>query len=122
MQNRIQIDGVWYIREQQEPEVEIDIMRSEVRAIESDKYVFEVSRLEISGEPGIYYDGIDIKFTDKREKPWVIDHWDNVTWMIGVSKNHPPSLAELSHLCPQGVAELQALLKELIKEGWLCEN
>ena len=119
MQDRIQIDGVWYVREQQEPEVEINIIRSESRIIESDKYCFNASRLERSDAPGTYYDGIDIEFTDKRSKPWKTDSWDNNAWMHGVLDNDPESLSALDHLCPQGIAELKAFLKVLKEEGWL---
>ena len=72
MEYRIQVNGVWYVREQEDttPEVEINIIRTEARTIESDKYVFEAVRLERSDAPGTYFDGIDINFTDKRERPW----------------------------------------------------
>ena len=66
----INIDGVEYALVpvgKLEPEVEIHILRSEARTIESDKYVFEAVRLEKSDAPGTYFDGIDINFTDKRE-------------------------------------------------------
>ena len=120
MEDRIQVNGVWYIREQQEPEVEIHILRSEARTIESDKYVFEAVRLEKSDAPGTYFDGIDINFTDKREKPWKEDYWDNSAWMRGVLVNDPESLENLREsVCLQGEAELKTFLKELKEEGWL---
>jgi len=120
MENRIQIDGVWYVREQQEPEVDIEIIRSEARTIESDKYVFEVTRLERKDAPGTYYNGLDIKFTDKRTKPWKEEYWDNNAWMRGVLINDPESLKYLREsVCLQGEAELKALLASLQQEGWL---
>jgi len=120
MQDRIQIDGVWYVREQQEPEVEINILRSESRTIESDKYCFDAVRLERSDAPGTYYDGIDVKFTDKRTKPWKEDFWDNDAWMRGVLINDPESLGHLKEsVCLQGEAEFKTFLKALKEEGWL---
>ena len=120
MQDRIQIDGVWYVREQQEPEVKIDIIRSESRTIESDKYCFDAVRLERSDAPGTYYDGIDVRFTDKRERPWKEDHWDNDAWMRGVLINDPESLGHLKEsVCSQGEAEFKTFLKALKEEGWL---
>ena len=53
----INIDGVEYALVpvgKLEPEVEIHIIRSEARTIESDKYVFEAVRLEKSDAPGTY--------------------------------------------------------------------
>jgi hypothetical protein len=133
MEDRIQINGEWYVREQSDaeleailhpfkklPEVEINIIRSESRTIESDKYCFEAIRLGKSDTPGDYFEDIDIKFTDKREKPWKEDYWDNPAWMRGVLINDPESLGHLEEsVCLQGEAELKAFLKELKQEGWL---
>lgn len=122
MEYRIQVNGVWYVREQEDttPEVEINIIRTEARTIESDKYVFEAVRLERSDAPGTYFDGIDINFTDKRERPWKEEYWDNNAWMRGVLINDPESLENLREsVCLQGEAELKAFLKELKEEGWL---
>ena len=119
----INIDGVEYALVpvgKLEPEVEIHILRSEARTIESDKYVFEAVRLEKSDAPGTYFDGIDINFTDKRERPWKEEYWDNSAWMRGVLVNDPESLENLREsVCLQGEAELKAFLKELKEEGWL---
>ena len=119
----INIDGVEYALVpvgKLEPEVEIHIIRSEARTIESDKYVFEAVRLEKSNAPGTYFDGIDINFTDKRERPWKEEYWDNSAWMRGVLVNDPESLENLREsVCLQGEAELKAFLKELKEEGWL---
>ena len=120
MEDRIQVNGTWYVREQQEPEVKIDIIRSESRTIESDKYFFEAIRLERSDTPGTFYEDIDIKFMDKREKPWEEEYWDNPAWMRGVLINDPESLEHLREsVCLQGEAELKAFLKELKEEGWI---
>ena len=122
MEDRIQINGAWYVLEQQEqlPEVKIDIIRSEARTIESDKYCFEAIRLERRDAPGTYFDGLDIKFTDKREKPWKKDYWDNDAWLRGVLINDPESLGHLKEsVCSQGEAEFKMFLKELKQEGWL---
>ena len=122
MEDRIQVNGVWYVREQEDtaPEVEIDIIRSEARTIESDKYCFEAIRLERKDAPGTYFDGIDINFTDKREKPWKEDYWDNSAWLRGVLINDPESLGHLKEsVCLQGEAEFKTFLKELKQEGWL---
>ena len=119
MQNRIQIDGVWYVREQQEPEVQLSITRFKGMVTESDKYCFEAALIKDDDVPGKYYDGVDIEFTDKRSRPWKVEQWENNTWMNGVLDNNPESLSELDHICSQGIAEFKAFLKVLKKEGWL---
>ena len=117
MQNRIQIDGVWYVREQ-EPEVQLNITRFKGMVTESDKYCFEANRIQKTEWPPEYYDGVDIEFTDKRSKPWKTDNWDNNAWMEGILDNNPEPL-KLLDLCPQGIAELKAFLKVLKEEGWI---
>ena len=118
MQNRIQIDGVWYVREQ-EPEVQLNITRFKGMVTESDKYCFEANRIQKTEWPPEYYDGVDIEFTDKRSKPWKTEQWDNDAWIKGVLDNNPESLSELNNLCPQGIAEFKAFLKVLKEEEWL---
>ena len=117
MQDRIQIDGVWYVREQ-EPEVQLNITRFKGMVTESDKYCFEANRIQKTEWPPEYYDGVDIEFTDKRSKPWKTDNWDNNAWMEGILDNNPEPL-KLLDLCPQGIAELKAFLKVLKEEEWL---
>jgi len=129
MENRIQINGEWYVREQltpaTEPEIELDITDNVIRfkgmVFESDKYCFEATKLAKTGlfEEAEYYN-CDIEFIDKRTKPWVEDLWDNVTWVNGVLDNNPESLDDLREsVCPQGEAEFKAFLKILRQEGWL---
>ncbi len=119
----INIDGVEYALVpvgKLEPEVEINITRFKGMVTESDKYCFEATKLKDDDVPGMYYDSVDIEFTDKRVKPWKTDHWDNPTWMRGVLTNDPESLADLREsVCPQGEAEFKAFLKVLKEEGWL---
>ena len=85
MEDRIQINGVWYIREdlQQdiEEDVELDTTDFEGCAYENRDYCWEATRIQRTG--GDFYEDIDIKFTDKRNKPWVEDHWDNNNWFRG---------------------------------------
>jgi hypothetical protein len=124
MEDRIQINGVWYVREQPNPEPEFELNMDNVirfRGIsyESDKYVFEATIIRKPGSDWEYYD-CDIEFKDKRTKPWVEDLWDNITWVKGVLNNNPESLVELrKEVCPQGEAEFKAFLKVLKQEGWL---
>ena len=123
MEDRIQLNGEWYVREQSNPEPELDITDNIIRfrgiSYESDKYVFEATIIRKPGSEFEYYD-CDIEFKDKRTRPWTEDLWDNVTWVKGVLNNNPESLAELRNtVCPQGEAEFKAFLKILKQEGWI---
>ena len=123
MEDRIQLNGEWYVREQPNPEPELDITDNIIRfrgiSYESDKYVFEATIIRKPGSEFEYYD-CDIEFKDKRTRPWTEDLWDNPTWVKGVLNNNPESLEELRKtVCPQGEAEFKAFLKVLKQEGWL---
>ena len=123
MEDRIQLNGEWYVREQSNPELELDITDNIIRfrgiSYESDKYVFEATIIRKPGSEFEYYD-CDIEFKDKRTRPWTEDLWDNPTWVKGVLNDNHESLVELRKtVCPQGEAEFKAFLKILKQEGWL---
>lgn len=118
--NRIEIDGVWYVREDNtntnSPKIDITCFKGMV--YETDKYCWEATIIE--KEDGTYYDDIDIKFTDKRFKPWKEKHWDSVAWMIGVCENNPSSMTEAKKLmCEEGIASFRLFIQKLRDEGWL---
>ena len=128
MKDRIEIDGVWYTREDStSPKVKPQLEPSisfEGLVFESDLYCFEATRLR--DDEGEFYDKeCSIKFTDKSIK--IIDgegsreeYWDNTEWMNGVIANEPESVEEaMKSLCPQGFVELKEVLNELAEKGWI---
>jgi hypothetical protein len=120
MKDRIQIDGVWYVRENEAKNLP-NITKFKGMVIESDKYCFEATMLQKDNFPFDYFqDYIDIEFTDKREKPWKVEQWDNTAWMKGVLEENPDSLEILREsVCSQGEAELKSLLEEIKTCGWI---
>ena len=122
MEDRIQINGVWYIRENitQEPD-ELDI-REDITCFkgcvyENGKYCWEATVIDSP-----HYDTVDVKFTDKREKPRKEEHWDNSEWLRGVYNDEPESLVELeeTNLCDEGVKIFKQFLGVLINDKkWL---
>jgi hypothetical protein len=117
-QNRIQINGVWYIREDQAQEnaIELDPIKFEGVVVENNEFCFEATRTRKDSYS--YYDDIAIKFTDKRVKPWREDNWDSNSWMKGVLDNNPDFLKELPDI-GEGTKFLQAFLQYLKDEEWL---
>jgi hypothetical protein len=127
MEDRIQINGVWYKREEdsiEEPEKLFwDVTNCVGKVAESKLYVFKAEKMyknEINGE---LYPGVDIEFTDKRILGnWKTDVWDNNTWMRGVLNDDPDALKELrKSVCERGEMEFKEFLKSLVDEGWLDE-
>jgi len=129
MENRIQVNGEWYVKESiTTPPVELDLTHFEGCVYENDKYCFEVTRLYKNYDKGEFYsDCVDIKFTDKRTQPWTTDDWDNTSWLRGIYDNDRTSINDaLEVMDMDGVTELKALVGELIEKGWIkyynCEN
>lgn len=121
--NRIQIDGVWYVRETEAPKsITIDpsdLTKTQTLTYENNKYCWEAIRIyKDDGES--FYDTVNINFTDKRTDPWKEDYWDNNDWFIGVYENNKEDLEEARKaMDAEGIAHFQAFLKCLKEEGWL---
>jgi len=128
MKNRIEIDGVWYIREDNTtPEVKPQLEPSiayEGLVFESNLYCFEATRLR--DDDGEFYDKeCSIKFTDKSKYSGLGDVeieeiWDNAEWMIGILNNDPEAIEEaLESLCSRGIEEFRVVVRELAEKGWI---
>ena len=123
MNNRIEIDGVWYTREDNTtPEVKPRLespIAFEGLVFESDLYCFEATRLR--DDDGEFYDKeCSIKFTDKKIDIDNSEYWDNAEWMVEFLNNDPEAIEEASKsLCPRGIEEFRVVLKELAENGWI---
>jgi hypothetical protein len=124
--DRIQIDGVWYVKEEptkNKIEIEIEaLVHSEALSYEITHYAWEASRIYKSDDK-TFYEGVDIHFTDKRSdtrEGWIEDYWDNNNWIVGVYENNPDSLVEARMaMCEEGIAHFQAFVGKLKERGWL---
>ena len=123
MEDRIQINGVWYIKEEPDaiPQKELDLAYGEMCAYEVLDYCFEATRMFKDYDKSEFFEGdIDIKFTDKRTKPWKIDNWDSPAWLLKVHHNDKEALNDAFELMDgNGVRELKDFIRELIKMGWI---
>ena len=117
--DRIEINGVWYVKEdqQQEEPIVLDPTNYHGCIVENDEFAIEATKT--LRDDGGYYDCLDIEFSDKRHKPWKEERWDNPAWMNGVLNNEPESLKELPDIGPKGIKFLQAFLKHLKDKEWL---
>ena len=134
MEDRIQINGVWYIKEEEliaeeyvpptisqlEPGVRYDGF-----VFESNLYAFDCTRI-YDEDGNLYKDGnVCIKFTDKSKYSGLGDAeigeiWDNVDWMRALLINEPESIEEaMESLCSQGFAELKEVLTTLRVAAWI---
>ena len=131
MENRIEINGVWYVREDAitdpldhlETE-EMELTFSEECCYETDKYSFVASRIR-RDDSSEFYPDIAINFTDKRSgdrDTWKEEYWDNNNWFKGIlygNSDSIESLDEETDICPQGKRQFKGFLNRLVEEGWL---
>lgn len=128
MEDRIQVNGVWYVRETDAiPDPlrmttidEFDVTRSLRRVWENDDYAFEASILlapdgtNLEDTWGDCWIMLTIKHTDEEHSI------DNPRWMLGVLEGDPLSMEEANKMMtPEGIRLFRGFLSLLIKNGWL---
>lgn len=118
MENRIQINGVWYVKEEkQQPKID-KIIYFKGAVFENEDYVWKATKIE--KEDGSFFDGLDIEFTDKREKPWKEEHWDNDNWFKGILDNNPDSMEYAKEsMGDEGIKMFKAFLTKLVEDELL---
>lgn len=122
MKDRIQINGVWYVKEDSAPEptypifCEDDITWFQGCTYETDDYCWEVTKIQI--EENKYHNGVNIKFTNKTTKE--TQHWDNDMWLMGVFDGDEGDLKlAREDMNEEGVQTFQWFLGVLVDKGWL---
>ena len=131
MKNRIEVDGVWYIKEDVATSKFEKVTISELEpgikydgfVFESNLYTFDCTRI-YDEDGNLYKDGnVCIKFTDKsiiHDIDKFQEHWDNVSWMNGILENDVEAIEEaMESLCSQGLVELKEVLTTLRVAAWL---
>ena len=129
--DRIQIDGIWYIKESLVPPIGVfsdfkseDVIVTMEREWENDDWNFKAFVLMKNNFEDIenYYPGVNLLIADKRNSPWVKHESDNPKWAIGVLENNPDSMScalEIFKDDKKGLAEFRSFLKYLIDIKWL---
>ncbi len=132
MENRIEINGVWYVREDAitdpldhlETE-EIDVTDSLVCTWEFTDWSFEAYVILKDEAENItdHYPDPSITITDKRIKGkenWKEQTADNPKWMKGILENNPESLSEAREFIDyDGLKHFRVFLNHLVNKGWL---
>ena len=127
--DRIQIDGIWYVRETTKPiqdpvEMtvidEFDVTRSFSRVWENDDWAFEAKILLAPDGTALEDTWGDcwIQITEKSNwEEWDID---NPRWMLGVYEGDPESMEEADRMMtPEGIRLFRGFIHLLIENGWL---
>lgn len=122
---KINIDGVWYglvPMGQIQEEEEVVLSFSHSCMVETDNYCFEAIRMCKDESPNDFFNDIDIKFTDKREKPWKEEYWDGNLWFNNIVDGDQDAIGQaLEVMCHEGLSTFTAFLKKLREIGWLTK-
>ena len=126
MEDRIQINGVWYVKEQPDARPEphsVEVCHTQSIIYEDQDYCFEAN-IAIDPETGQpLYDeiGMDVTVTDKTQgKPWKELFWDHEGFFRGCYERNPESIEVLSSDLNQGgVSNFIAFLQHTMDFGWL---
>ena len=106
MEDRIEINGVWYIREEKVEELEIYTYLQ--KQYEDDKFLL-VATFEDETDTKIDI----IEFTDKRKfnsvKEWVPEVWDNDKWFYAVATGNHEAKSEVDK-------EILPILEQFLKQ------
>jgi hypothetical protein len=114
--DRIQLNGVWYVREDLTQQPEPPFIMDESTIMESTNYAYEDDSIYIQYE--VYKKSGWMKFLDKslygtdsnREEVW-----DSESWLRGVAEGNPESLAVFTEDEMKHLPKIQAFLNYLIK-------
>jgi hypothetical protein len=116
MENRIKINGEWYVREanfdvKERKPIEPIMYRG--CSVETDDYLWEVEILD-------KYSAVGVSFTDKTVDPNIKEHWDNDVWLIGVRDGNPESIRLAKQVMnDKGIEDFRNMLHHLTYVGWL---
>lgn len=129
MEDRIQVNGVWYVKETTKPIPdlvsittidEFDVTRSLNRIWENDDWAFEAKILLTPEADTLQETWGDcwIVITDKDTDE---EHdIDNPRWMLGVLDGDAQSMKEANKMMtPEGISLFRGFLLLLIRNGWL---
>ena len=120
--DRIEINGVWYVKEEYVKEDKLDLTEKDVTfskscVYETGDYCWEAVMLSKDNGENFYPD-LDIKFTDKDID--TTEYWDNPFWLNHILDGDQVAIEEArKDMSDQGLEDFTAFLKFLKKENWL---
>jgi hypothetical protein len=128
MENRIQIDGIWYVRENEVKPAELkpeDVVHTMSCVWESGEWIFDAEVCLRNDDPKDYYPSPTIDITGKRgdRDGWVRENIDNPYWMLGFLENDSESMNEAHKILDaEGLSLFKGFLNYLIEKGWLVKD
>lgn len=124
MSDRIQINGVWYVREEKNtsstPILDDELTCFKAIEWETDTIRFEASR--IYRDDDTLYDDFSITVTFKSPtlppNEWATEYWDSMGFFKGILANDPESIEE-NNLSYEDTTSFIRFLRKLKEKNWL---
>ena len=126
--DRIQIDGVWYVKESAQTQpIQInpgDVTLSLERCWETRDWCFTATVIMKDSDClDDFYPDPSVKITDKRlgnNDTWITHESDNPRWMLGVLDDSPDSMPDAIEIFGTGgLEEFRAFIRHLIEANWI---
>ena len=118
--DRVEINGVWYVREDslQHEEIEMELTHTESLLFENNDRLFEATR--IFNDNGDLYSGFYITYINKTLCKSIRDEevWDNEKYLLSIVDNKDTFDDFCINISTQGARELRLFIKKLIERGW----
>jgi len=122
--SRIQINGVWYVREDSIKPSDFEFNIKDITfykgcVYENETSCFDLNKLDNSP------DTLSIEYTDKRpsdREDWTEHYWDNVAWIKGLIEENPESIQAIDDLEESDVKILIRMLQHLKQIGWVTNE
>ena len=118
--DRIEINGIWYVKEDiiEKEVIELNPILSEKITVENNDFCFVATKM-FKEDTETQLGDIYIKFTDKRVKPWKEEYWDNINFIKGILNKDPEFLPLLPDFSVSQIKYFQAFLQYLKDKEWL---
>jgi len=128
MEDRIQINGEWYVKENNTTIKnddtdssfdETDVTEIHAFIYEDGSYCWEASRIK-DDKDDTYFEDFAVEFIDKKIKPWKEEIWDNSSWFQSLLDGDKEAYDEgLKSMTEEGIKTFKSFLKFLQKKDWL---
>jgi hypothetical protein len=122
MEDRIQINGVWYIREDSlkpESKKDFDFEITEIRElqIESENYTL-VGSVLFEHERFIM-PSVKIEFTGGKEHGRESEFWDNEPFLFGLATGNPESMEQMIGESEELIVACKSITKKMMELRWI---
>lgn len=116
MENRININGDWYVREEQPKEQKVyDIILSREIMIETDNVLVEGMVLEDMNDGSFDMAAIDISYKKRGFK----DVWDNDEFLTSLYRREANAMNEVSNTDADTLEVVLIIIDRMAEMGWI---